>query len=402
MTNFLVGIVVARSLGPQEFGAFGLAFATYVVALNASGALASQPLMVRYSATPEPEWRRATAAACGVALAVGVALGAACVLVALLTSGPISQAYLALGIALPGLLLQDTWRMAFFAMGRGRDALINDLVWAVALVAAFAATIVTGRASLFVLTLVWGIAANIAALAGIAQAHVVPAVTRVRPWLIEHRDLGPRFLAESLVLSGTQQLVVAGVAGVAGLTAVAGIRAAQILLGPPYVFTMGFKLVMLPQAVAARRSSLTSVRRMCATLSMSMSAIMLAWGAAIALLPYQWGVWLLGETWGPARAVLIPVTLAYAAGAAILGASTGLRALAAAKRSLSSRVVASGLQVSGGIAGAALGGGPGAAWGLALAGGLSVVVFWRFLLGAFAGPTPPDAAEIAEPVQVRS
>lgn len=290
--------------------------------------------------------------------------------------------------------------MAFFAAGRGRDAFLNDLVWAVALVPGFAALIATDQATLFLLTLAWGAGAGVAALVGVAQARIVPSPGRTRAWLVEHRDLGPRFLAESMVLSGTQQLVVAGVAGIAGLTAVAGIRAAQILLGPPYVFSMGFKLVMLPQAVQAGRASMASVRRLCASLSASMSAVMIAWGSVMAFLPAAWGTWLLGDTWGPARQVLIPITLAYAAGAAILGASTGLRALAAAKRSLGSRIVTSSLQIGGATAGAMIGAGFGAAWGLAIAGALSAVVFWRFLLGALAAapPPPPRVAEIVEPV----
>jgi len=89
--------------------------------------------------------------------------------------------------------------------------------------------------------------------------------------------------------------------------------------------------------------------------------------------------------------MLLPVTLTYAAGAATLGASAGLRALAAAKRSLRSRIVASCLQFSGGVTGAVLAGGVGAAWGQAIAGVMATYVFWRFLLGALedqAGLTP--------------
>lgn len=290
--------------------------------------------------------------------------------------------------------------MAFFAAGRGRDAFLNDFIWAATLVPAFAVTMGAGHVSLFSVTLAWGVGANVAALAGLAQARLLPAPRRTLAWFMEHRDLGPRFLAEAMVLSGTLQVMVIAIAAIAGLAAVAGIRGAQILLGPPYVFSRGFRLVMLPQAVAALRGSVSSVRRRCAALSTSLSGVMLAWGLTLLLLPPQWGAWLLGPTWEPVHQVLLPVTLAFAAGAAIVGASTGLRALAAAKRSLRSRLVASTLQVSGGIAGAALGGGTGAAWGLALAGALAVVVFWRSLLGGFAERVPRSAAAAVETVHI--
>jgi O-antigen/teichoic acid export membrane protein len=393
LTNFLVGMMVARYLGPTQLGAFALAFATYGIALSASGALASQPLLVRFSATAEPTWRRASSWACGAALTIGCAAGLVCVLVASLGSGPTSQAYLALGLSLPGLLLQDSWRMSFFAAGRGRDAFLNDCIWAAALVPAFAWTIGADHPSLFSVTLAWGFGANVAAVAGLAQARLLPSPKHTRAWLTEHRDLGPRFLAESLLLSGTMQVVVTGIAAIAGLAAVAGIRGAQILLGPPYVVSTGLKLVMLPRAVGALRGSMASVRRLCAAQSISMSGVMLAWGLILLLVPHGWGTRLLGRTWEPVHEVLVPVTLAYAAGAAIIGASTGLRALAAAKRSLRSRLLASMLQVSGGLLGAVLGGGVGAAWGLALAGAVSVLVFWRSLLAGIAEQEAQAGAE---------
>jgi O-antigen/teichoic acid export membrane protein len=395
LTNFLVGMLVARYLGPAQLGAFALAFASYGIALSASGALASQPLLVRFSGTSEPTLRRASAWACGTALTLGGVAGLACLIVAYASSGPISQAYLALGLSMPGLLLQDSWRMAFFASRRGRDAFMNDAIWAVALVPAFAVTLGADRPSLFSVTLAWGLGANVAAIAGLLQARLLPSPRHTRAWLTQHRDLGPRFLAESVLLSGTMQVVVTGIAAVAGLTAVAGIRGAQILLGPPYVVSTGLKLVLLPRAVEALRGSVGSVRRLCTAQSLSMSGAMVAWGLMLLLIPSRWGTWLLGRTWEPVHEVLVPVTLAYAAGAAIIGASTGLRAFAAAKRSLRSRLVASVLQVSGGLAGAVLAGGVGAAWGLATAGAMSVLIFWRSLLGCFGEHEPRAAAQAA-------
>src|SRR5690349_13877198 len=59
LTNFAVSIYVVRALGAVQFGAFGLAYVTYGVALNASRGLATDPLMVRFSGTGLPTWRRA-------------------------------------------------------------------------------------------------------------------------------------------------------------------------------------------------------------------------------------------------------------------------------------------------------------------------------------------------------
>ena len=49
LTNFAVGLFVARGLGAVDFGIFALAWATYGAALNISRGLASDPFVVRFS-----------------------------------------------------------------------------------------------------------------------------------------------------------------------------------------------------------------------------------------------------------------------------------------------------------------------------------------------------------------
>ena len=67
LTNFAVSIYVVHSLGAAQFGAFSLAYVTYGFALNASRGLATDPLMVRFSGTDLPTWRRAVARCTGTA-----------------------------------------------------------------------------------------------------------------------------------------------------------------------------------------------------------------------------------------------------------------------------------------------------------------------------------------------
>ncbi|MFE7517056.1 hypothetical protein ACFU8I_38390, partial [Streptomyces sp. NPDC057540] len=136
ISNFAVGIYVARSLGLTAFGVFSLAWVTYGVVLNVSRGLATDPLVVRFSGVPAADWRGAVARSSGTALGVGTALGAASLLFGLALGGPVGTAFACLGVVLPGLLLQDAWRFAFFAAGAGRKAFVNDMVWAVALVPA--------------------------------------------------------------------------------------------------------------------------------------------------------------------------------------------------------------------------------------------------------------------------
>jgi hypothetical protein len=68
-------------------------------------------------------------AATGTALAVGTVAGVLCIVAGLLLPGQVGPAFIALGVGLPGLALQDSWRFAFFACGRGSAAFLNDLFW---------------------------------------------------------------------------------------------------------------------------------------------------------------------------------------------------------------------------------------------------------------------------------
>src|SRR5689334_13138662 len=78
VSNFAVGIYVARSLGVTAFGVFSLAWVTYGVVLNVSRGLASDPLVVRFSGPPGAAWRGAVGRSTGTALGVGGVLGVVC------------------------------------------------------------------------------------------------------------------------------------------------------------------------------------------------------------------------------------------------------------------------------------------------------------------------------------
>src|SRR5215475_12250426 len=68
MTNFAVGIYIARTLGLIAFGTFSLAWVTYAVAVNLSRGLATDPLLVRFSGVPVARWRAAMAQSSSTAL----------------------------------------------------------------------------------------------------------------------------------------------------------------------------------------------------------------------------------------------------------------------------------------------------------------------------------------------
>ncbi|WP_369175367.1 hypothetical protein AB5J49_35820 [Streptomyces sp. R28] len=380
MTNFAVGIYVARSLGVTAFGVFSLAWVTYGVVLNVSRGLATDPLVVRFSGVSDASWRGAVARSSGTALGVGAALGAACLVVGLGLGGRVGPAFAALGVMLPGLLLQDAWRFAFFAAGTGRKAFVNDVVWGVALVPAMIMAARVGSVAAFVLA--WGASATVAAGYGYIQSGIRPLVTGARGWLREQRDLGYRYLVENVSLSGASQLRAYGLGAIVGVGAVGAVRGAELLLGPFLAVLMGLSLVTVPEAARVLRRAPHRLGSFCLLLGGGQAAAALLWGGSLLLMPDRLGEFVLGGVWHSAAQLIVPVTLGVAGAGLGTGAAAGLRALGAARRSLRSQLFASACYVSGGLGGAAVAGTVGSAWGVAAATVSGSAVWWLHLRSA--------------------
>ena len=387
LLSFAVGVYVARSLGVVEFGAFSLAWVTYGVALNISRGLSTDPLAVRYTAVRRSTWRAAVARSSGTAIAVGLLTGTCCVAAGLLLGGSLGAAFGALGFVLPGLLLQDSWRFAFFASGQGGKALVSDITWAVALVPLL--MLASRNPSVTGFVLAWGGAAAVAALASGLQAWIMPRLSKARSWLSENSDLGARYLVENVSISGAAQLRAYGLGAIAGLAAVGAVRGAEMLMGPFLMVLSGIGLVAVPEAVRVVRRSVRALPRFCLLLGGVQAVGAMAWGLTLMLLiPDTIGRHALGEVWDAASALILPVTLAVMSASLSTGATAGLRALGLARRSVRAQLFGSAAYVTLGVAGAAIGGAVGSAWGVALATFLAACVWWWNLRKALP-PEPP-------------
>ncbi|MGW0908741.1 hypothetical protein [Streptomyces sp. NPDC002853] len=377
LSNFAVGVYVARSLGLTAFGVFSLAWVTYGVVLSVSRGLATDPLVVRFSGVSDASWRGAVARSSGTALGVGVVIGAVCLAVGLALGGDVGPAFAGLGLMLPGLLLQDAWRYSFFAAGNGRKAFVNDVVWGIALIPAMVVAARVGTVTAFVLA--WGASATVAAVYGGFQSGIRPRLTQGREWLHEHRDLSYRYLIENVGVSGASQLRAYGLGVIVAVSAVGVIRGAELLLGPFLAVLMGLTLVTVAEAARMLRQAPHRLGRFCLYLGVGQAVGALLWGSVLLLMPDRLGELVLGDVWSSASAIIVPVTLGVAGAGLGTGAAAGLRALAAARRSLRCQLFASTFYVCGGLGGALLAGTAGSAWGVAAAAACSSAVWWQQL-----------------------
>ena len=401
LTNFGLAVVLARGLTAEGFGAASITFAVYVLVLNVSRSLTSEPLTVRHSRQDRIEWAGPAAAALGAELVIGLITAAGLLVVARWVGGPSGGALAALAITMPGLLLQDGWRFAFFATGRPRAAFMNDLLWLVFMILTLAVALAGGSPEPWPYVLAWGLAGAMAGIAGIAQARLLPAPRRTVAWFRTNRDLATRYAAESIVLAGSSQLrlVIVGVVG--GLAMAGALRAGQVIMNALNPLSYGLQLTAVPEAVAIARRDRGRLTRYVARLAIGLGAVSLLWGVAVWLIPSGLGQALFGATWDEAHSTIPGQTIVVVASGLSAGAIVGLRALAAAGYSLRARILSSIIGLVAATLGAMTGDVALCAIAIGVAIAIGTIIWWASYVLARRRPGSPQASATALADEIR-
>jgi O-antigen/teichoic acid export membrane protein len=378
LSNAAVSLYIARQLGAAEFGAFSVAYVTYSFVLNASRGLATDPLLVRFSHVDHAVWKRAVRCCTTTATLVGVVMGIVCLVIGAAASGTTQMAFIALGIALPGLTLQDSWRYAFFALGKGSKAFWNDAIWTATLVAALLALRFSHHETVFWFMLVWGASANLAALCGLFQARLIPRWDGAASWLSSTRDLGTRYLIENTGNSSSNQIRLYAVGGILGLASVGYIQEGFLMMGPFFVIFQGVSLVTVPEAARSLRRSVRTLWRYCMLVAAVLTTGAALWGVILMVaLPHGLGSLLLhADNWRPAYGLVPWLVLSMMGATTTAGANAGLRALGAAKRSMRVTLVQAAAYVLLGVVGAVVWGATGSVAGSAIATWFGATLCW--------------------------
>jgi O-antigen/teichoic acid export membrane protein len=390
LTNAVLALVVARSVDGADFGAFSIALFTFGFVIGIGRAMVCDPFVIHYSDAEGPRRRQAAREASGASAVYGVATGVLCAAAGVVVQGHAGMALLALGVSLPGLLVQDCWRYAFFAAGRPRSAAVNDLVWAVVQFVLIGVLLATGQRSVFLLTLAWGGAALVAAVVGSLQAGILPAPAATFRWLRATRDLNVRLGLDYIVNMGAVNASIYLIGAVAGLIAVGALRAAQVLLGPLQLLFFGLSAFALPLLSTIARAG-DRLLRPAVLLSGAITVVSLVWVGALLLLPRRVGEALLGESWEGAWSVLLPIGVVMVAIGSTTGPRAGLKALRRADLLLRVTVIQAPFILVLGVAGALVDGARGAAVGYAVADIVGTTLIWMaFLRADAAGRVPAD------------
>lgn len=382
LTNLGLGLAVARAVTPREFGLFSIVFSSYLIALGISRAFSTDPLVVRFSSTKHDVWRPAVAQATGTALGLGMVF-ATVALVVTSYSTVAGAPFLILGLSMPGLMVQDSYRAAFFAGSKAEKAFWNDLLRLLLLILGVLVLAQRSSLGLSSMLIAWGVAGTIASFAAAFQMGIWPKVRHSTMWIRNHRDLGPRYAGEFALGAGGSQLSIFGVGAVAGLPAAGAIRGAQILLGAITVVFQGISSTQTPEAVKLARKDIGALRDRTRRLSFGLAGAAMLWTSLMLLIPDSAGIQLMGSNWSGSSALLLPIGTAMVGAGVIAGTVIGLRGMGAATNSIRAQALAAPCTLALTVGGARVSGAIGAATGMATASILAGMIWWRQLRLAY-------------------
>ena len=353
VTSLLVVVLLARSSTTEKFGRFSVIFAVYVVVLGICRALTTEPMAVQYGRLDEERHDHdPTKSVLSTSCLIGTMAMLVCAVPALLVPSD-RVAWLLLGLALPGLMIQDACRYVLIAGSRAEQACVLDAIW---LIGTLGLSFTVDRHDPNVdlwLTSTWLVCGVLSGLVGVwllRRSLVGPT----RGWLRRMLPLGWRFTLEFLAQNGSAQFVIL-VVGWRSVVEAAAVRGASTILAPVGVILSGAGSALIPRLKSPledgkRRASSTAAVVAGAACVLTVVCVPAAYFA-----PERLGRAALGASWSASRRLMPFLAIASLFNALAFGPNIVLRALGRANDTMRSRVAGGVLLVAAVSVGFALG-----------------------------------------------
>ncbi len=383
LSNAALAIVIARAVSPGKFGEFAVVFALYGFLLGLAKSLIGTPYVLATSGGDGVrEGRWSVWLTCLLGWVLMVLIGGT----GLLVGGSLGAVLVVFGAGMPVLLLQDFWRTVLIARGRPAGAALNGAVWILVAVAGFWCCHRMNWDGSWHLSAAWVTGGGVGALFGLWQLGLTPE--RAGAWSMVRRDWGvTKWLSrEYMAVLGAQQAMWFLIPLVAGAAAVGAVRGGLTLLGPLGTLSMAANTFLLTELVRDGTPKVEYARRTAMTIMGALCLLCTVWGLFIGMImPNDWGVALLGDTWATANGTIIPLTLFFVALCAGNGPLVVMRAFEETKRTFRVSVAFGLATIVFSVAGAIWGAGEGAAWGRGLSALVFVPVWLLVLSGSLRG-----------------
>lgn len=367
LTNFLLLLMALRNLELSQVGMFTLLYYA-VLTVVATGRAGLLEVML----TSAPDWSRkqlvqATRMAAGAALAIGLTATALATLAATMLGQP-STLFASCGAALTLLMVQDAFRYHWFAAGQPWQVAANDALCLLGTVGALGFLSAGGKLDVVALMFAWAAGATIGIAAAIPLTGAVPSLRSAWGWARLHGHVGVPVAGGVLVGMLGMQLSLTATGAIAGLTALGLLGAAIALLAPLNVLIAASGTYGVSDATRRlRHGGLHDMRRGLLRIGVGLTLTIAALPSLYFVVPDWVGVHYFGDHWSASSSCIIPIAVWLCLHAATHVPRCALRVLGRDHTALALSAVTGALQTSGAAAGAALGGGQGAAWGLAAA-----------------------------------
>lgn len=381
--NFIVIVLAARALSPDDVGAFTIAMTWVLTVAIVVRGLASDVLASAHSADSDDKRHQAARVAATTALVASVPAALLSVIISYFLAPTLAHAFLVAAALTPGLVLQDFLCFALIVLRKSRRMFVNQTFWTVIQVPFLLVTALI-HASAWSLLLAWGLGGVIAAGLGLWQASTGFApLSTVRPWLRRYREMWPYYVLDNLLNQAGNFGLILVISFTTTLPQVAAVRAVMTVFAPLTIVGRGLIGVGVPAVV---RRQPRSILRLVLKISTAIFAVAVVYVAAASLTPDWLGRMLLGQTWPLTEPLILLAGISNAAGLFTMGIVIGIRSLGAGKEGLTARVVTTLAVVVCATVGSVIAGAKGLAWALAILGPLQTLVWWLLLVKASRRP----------------
>jgi O-antigen/teichoic acid export membrane protein len=384
VTNLGLSLLAGRLLGASGLGAIFVGFSYYLLAMGFQRSLIVDPLLAATAALDDDARRGATCNSLTSALLLAIAATALLFVAAVTVPSGVGHGLVLFVPWLLPALLQDFWRSVLFRDRRGAAGALNDTLWLAGM--ALTLPLVLLVRSDWAVVANWGFGALVAATAGFMQSRLRPAGIRISVlwWRTRAWKLGRWLAAEGIVYTVTAQVLVFALAVILGTRSLGGLRAVQTMFGPLTLLAPALALPGLP--AIARALAVSSDRALRIALYVGGLAVVLSgcYLAIAAAFGEQLLEWVFGPSFNSFGSLILPTGVGQMLIAGTMGLALLLIAQARGRALLAARVIGSVSSLVLVLALAVTHGVTGAAWGIALSGGLSSLALVAYALGGSA------------------
>jgi len=294
-SNFLLGVLLARWMAPEQYGAYALAFSIFILVTFLYQALVLEPLSV-FSGTAYPNNLRGYLQSnvwlhWGLSVVICLLLGGTAVAARVLWHSPISaMAFAGMTIATPFILIHALGRRSFYLKLSPGPAAFGSAFYCAFVVGGSFVIFKLGKLTAFTAFLAMGLAALVGGLIMLFQLHakLEPAAAKVtlRTTWGKHWEYGKWALATCVVGWIPTYVYIPLVSKFNGLAVAGELRALMNLGGPVLQTYAALSMLFLP--LAARVQS-TQGRRGASGLTVKLTALFVAGAIAYwaVLIPFK-------------------------------------------------------------------------------------------------------------------